>query len=168
MRDGGLICKKREKGRTWFRSNPECPVGAELQSLVSKLAARSPGGETILVVEDQPATAQITKILLESWGYIVLEAHGAQQALDVFELKNGEIDLLLTDVIMPGRSGAELAAELWRRKPDLRVVFMSGYPSHELSRTDAAFLAKPFTPASLSKMIRTQLEGAEPVRPGSL
>ena len=81
-----------------------------------KLTSAS-GGETILVVEDTTATAQITRILLESWGYRALEAHTAAEALDLFDAHAGEIQLVLTDVMMPQMSGPQLASELRRRNP---------------------------------------------------
>ena len=158
LREAGLIREKMEGGRPWFQADPSCSVHAELQSIVTKLTAQAEGAETILVVEDQPATAQITRILLESWGYRVLEAHSGEDAIRLFANDGDCIHLLLTDVIMPGITGPELAGELARMKPDLRVVFMSGYPSDQLNHPGAAFLPKPFNPASLSRMIRKELD----------
>jgi len=163
LREGGLIRERRdEAGHNWFQAEPASPVFEELKAIVSKLASRSQGGETILVVEDQPATAQITRILLESWGYHVLEAHGGIEAIAIFEQNGDTIHLLLTDIIMPGVNGIELARELVRRSPRLRVVYMSGYPSEEWKGDGAAFLAKPFNPASLSKAIRKELDRTGP------
>ena len=161
LRESGLVRDRRDGDRVCFQPDPACPVYAELQSIVSKLTRRSPGGETILVVEDQPATAQITRILLESWGYSVLEAHGGDEAVRIFERRHGEVLLLLTDVSMPGMNGPELARELRRRKPELGVVFMSGYPNEEAAHLDAVFLPKPFNPASLSQMVRKALDRAK-------
>lgn len=158
LRNGGVLSQKEDDGRLLFRADNSCPVFTELQAILSKLTQATGAGETILVVEDQPATAQITRILLESWGYSVLEAHNATEALNAFEQKDGKIHLLLTDVLMPGMSGPQLAHELLRRIPDLRVVFMSGAPSEELVSWNCAFLPKPFNPASLSKMIRRELD----------
>jgi CheY-like chemotaxis protein len=159
FRDGGLVREKHDDGRVWFQPDPACCVFAELRVMLGKLTAQTGGGETILVVEDQPATAQITRILLESWGYRVLEAHAAKEAMDIFEQQAAEIRLLLTDVIMPELTGPQLADALVQRKPGLCVVFMSGYPADELAqRENTAFLPKPFNPASLSKMVRKQLD----------
>jgi CheY-like chemotaxis protein len=129
-----------------------------MQSIFTKLTAQTDGAETILVVEDQPATAQITRILLESWGYKVFEAHCGEEALRMFGSVADGIHLVLTDVIMPGMTGPQLAAELTRMKPDLRVVFMSGYPNDQLNGPGVAFLPKPFNPSSLSRMIRKVLD----------
>jgi CheY-like chemotaxis protein len=158
FRDSGIVRKTYEAARTWFQPDPGCPVYAEVQSIVHKTTRGSDERETILVVDDQPATTRITCILLESWGYRVLEAPGAREALGVFEQHEGEIHLLLTDVIMPGMTGTQLASELMRRKPGLRVVFMSGYPAHETFPPGTAFLPKPFNPAGLSRTIRRELD----------
>jgi len=159
LREGGMIREKQdEDGPNAYRADPECPIFDELRSIVAKLAPKSRSSQTILVVEDQPATAQITRILLESWGYRVLEARGGVEALGIYDQCDGAIDLLLTDVIMPGMNGPQLAEELLNRNPELRIVYMSGYPSDELKDRANAFLPKPFNPASLSKMIRKELD----------
>ena len=109
LRDAGIVREKLEGGRPWFQPDPACPVFEELRAIVTKLTP-SLDAETILVVEDQPATAQITRILLESWGYRVLEAHCAEEALSVFTSHAEAIHLVLTDVIMPGLNGTQLAS----------------------------------------------------------
>jgi CheY-like chemotaxis protein len=162
LRQAGILHEKTEGGRAWFQPDPDCPVFAELQSLFSKLSPRANRSETIMVVEDQRATAQITRILLESWGYRVFEAHDAREALCLFEQHGDGVHLVLTDMIMPGLSGTQLAAELVRRKPGLRIVFMSGYTNEVLNEADGAFLPKPFNPGSLSRMIRRELDRPVP------
>src|SRR5947209_6897487 len=99
MREGGLIRQKAEGGRPWFQADTGSPVFADVQSIVTKLTATTNGAETILIVEDQPATAQITRILLESWGYHALEAHSCDEAAEMFERNVEAIQLMLTDVI---------------------------------------------------------------------
>lgn len=158
LRNGGVICQRDADGRTAFRANRASPIFAELEAILSKLSDNASSGETILIVEDQPATAQITRILLESWGYRVLETHSGAEALELFRQKGDDIQLLLTDVSMPGLTGPQLADELLNRRPALRVVFMSGNPWEEFSGRKCAFLPKPFNPASLSRMIRSELD----------
>jgi CheY-like chemotaxis protein len=160
LRDAGLISEKSDGGRELFQPNPACPVYAELQAIVTKLTSRTNAAETILIIEDQEATAQITRILLESWGYRVFEAHSGAEALEIFKKDGDAIQLVLTDVIMPGMSGPQIAGELVRQNPGLRVAYMSGYPSDTLNQLDAAFLPKPFNPHSLSRMIRRELDRA--------
>jgi len=82
---GGVARSRRDSGRQQFQPDPGCPVYGELQSLVTKLAPSAAPAETILVVEDQQATAQITRILLESWGYRVFEVHSGPEALVLFD-----------------------------------------------------------------------------------
>jgi CheY-like chemotaxis protein len=159
LKECGLICEKSNNGgHPRFQADPSCPVFAELQSIMTKLGARNlAGAETILIVEDQAATAQITRILLESWGYRVLETHGGAQALRAFDEQHGNVNLVLTDVQMPEMTGPQLAGELQRRKPGLPVIFMSGYPGEDLA-PDCAFLPKPFNPAGLSRAVRRELD----------
>jgi CheY-like chemotaxis protein len=158
LRESGIVREDRTPGKHLFQANPECQIFTELQAIVTKLTA-SAGGETILVVEDTAATAQITRILLESWGYRALEAHTPTEALDLFEAYGGHVHLLLTDIQMPQMSGPQLADELRRRNPDLRIVFMSGYPDTDTMELNEAFLAKPFNPTGLSQTVRRALDG---------
>ncbi|MBV9742264.1 MAG: response regulator [Acidobacteriia bacterium] len=156
----GIVRAKTIAGNVLLQPEPASPVFSELRSIVAKLAPRQPLGasdETILVVEDQPATARITRILLESWGYSVLEARGSSEAVSIFDKHSHTIRLLLADVMIPEMTGPELADELVRRNPDLRVVFMSGSASDEVNRRGSPFLSKPFNPASLSRVIREEL-----------
>ena len=158
FREAGLIREKADGGRPWFQPNPACPVFDEMQAIVTKLTSQTHAAETILIIEDQAATAQITRILLESWGYRVFEAHSGAEALEIFKQDGDSIELVLTDVVMPGMSGPQIASELVRLRPGLRVAYMSGYPSDQLNQLDAAFLPKPFNPQSLSRMIRRELD----------
>jgi CheY-like chemotaxis protein len=158
LRNAGIVREKTDNGRTWVQADPNCPVFPELQSLVRKLHPRGERFETILIVDDQAATARITRILLESWGYRVIEAHCGADALTLFDQHRDTIQLVLTDMMMPGLPGPQLADELLRRKPSLRIVFMSGHHDDFPGGPGAAFLAKPFNPTSLSRTIRRELD----------
>lgn len=165
LRKGGIVRGKTFAGNLLLQPDPLSPVFVELRSIVRKLSeglSFSGEAETILVVEDQAATARITRILLESWGYRVLEARGAREAVGLFEQHSGKVVLLLADVLMPDMSGPQLANILKERKPELRVVFMSGSFSDEVQRTGAPFLSKPFNPASLSRIVRAELDLSKP------
>jgi signal transduction histidine kinase/HAMP domain-containing protein/ActR/RegA family two-component response regulator len=128
------------------------------------------GEETILVVEDEPVLRDMANLILCDAGYKVLEAATGAEALEVWERHQGEIHLLLTDMVMPeGMSGMELAQRLLSARPDLKIIFASGYSMDDLD-TDfirdghAVFLQKPYTHITLSKAVRDCLDGqAAPV-----
>lgn len=129
------------------------------------------GSETILLVEDEVPVRSVTRQLLERNGYTVLEAADGPAALALIDGGSGgrHIDLLLTDVIMPGMSGRELAVELRARRPDLRVLYMSGYTDdavvrHGMLEPGLAYLEKPFRPATLLRKVREVLQ-QEPTNP---
>jgi two-component system NtrC family sensor kinase len=134
-------------------------------TLVSRIAG---GTETILVVEDEAALRNAARLALEHFGYHVITACSGMDALKVWEGRGDQIDLLLTDMVMPdGLSGRELAARLQGEKPGLKVLFSSGY-TREFSDSDFSsnpglhFLPKPYTPQKLAAAVRACLE-SEPV-----
>jgi len=121
------------------------------------------GDETILVVEDDAAVRTLTRRFLEQRGYTVLEAGSDEQALDLWCKHPGTINLLVTDVVMPDMSGAELARRLTLACPELKVLYISGYTGdailrHGLSEGREALLAKPFTAAALAARVRAVLD----------
>jgi two-component system cell cycle sensor histidine kinase/response regulator CckA len=127
-----------------------------LQSPPVKPARRS---ETILLVEDEAPVREITTLLLVSLGYQVKEASSGEEALRLAQGNRKKIDLLMTDVLMPGMSGSELAEVLRARDAGLKVLFLSGHSRdtvvrHGVMRTEVAFLQKPFTLDALSKKLR--------------
>ena len=157
----GEILRSRGDGpAVEYQANPTCPFYAEIQAMMAKAATRDtpPGSETILVVDDQPATLKVARILLESFGYHVLAAANAQEAMILFRQHQERIRLLLTDVVMPDINGPQLVQRLLRINPELRVIYMSGYPNEELSQQGVPFLPKPFNPAGLSKAVREALD----------
>jgi len=122
-------------------------------------------GETILIVEDEDALRRLAKSILEELGYTVLTATDGIDAIEVDEDCEGRIDLLLADVVMPGLDGIGAAKAIVQRRPDIKVVFMSGYPSRgDLSRGDlprgVPLLEKPFNAYSLARTLREALDGA--------
>ena len=116
---------------------------------------------TVLVVDDADEICDLAKRLLERQGYSVLVATNGDDAVRLFE-RHGSIDLLLTDVVMPGVSGPELRQQLVTRQPTLKVVFMSGYSDQAIANyglnPGAAVLAKPFTSAALGQKIQETLD----------
>jgi two-component system, cell cycle sensor histidine kinase and response regulator CckA len=127
-------------------------------------AGASPRGhETILLVEDEPDLRELALEILAMHGYVVLEAAEAGEALRLGDGHTGRIDLLLTDVIMPGMSGRELAVQLTARRPGLRVLYMSGYTAdamakHGVLAPEIMFLQKPYSPAALAHKVREVLD----------
>ena len=121
------------------------------------------GTETVLVVEDEPAVLSLSRRALEAQGYIVLAATDAPAAMRIVERHGGTIHLLLTDVVMPGLSGQELADQLASRRPGIRVLYMSGYPGdavvqHGTLPSGSPFLQKPFSPDHLARKVRDVLD----------
>jgi CheY-like chemotaxis protein len=119
-----------------------------LEKSTQDLADTLRGTETILLVEDAEALRELTRSLLAENGYTVLEAGDAENAIEIARKYNGPIHLLLTDMVMPGMNGRMLADKLASIRPEMRVVFMSGYTgfTHSgLIDSDLILLPKPFT-----------------------
>ncbi len=121
-------------------------------------SSTQPPNRTILLVEDEDAVREVTRCVLESAGYLVLEASSAEQAMAIFRRFEGSISLLLTDVVMPSMSGDELALRLKAMHPGFVTLFMSGYSGHTGSlRANLCppdyYLQKPFSiPMLLSRV----------------
>jgi signal transduction histidine kinase/ActR/RegA family two-component response regulator len=124
------------------------------------------GTETILVVEDEASVLAMGKLILQDCGYRILEAASGVEALNIWRRHQHEIDLLLTDMIMPrGISGIDLAQRLWVEKPELKVIFTSGYcvdqfDTELIQNGAASFLQKPYTRLTLAKAVRERLDPA--------
>ena len=124
----------------------------------------SRGDETVLVVEDQETVRRLARRILEAYGYKVLEAGGGTEACAIASSHPGDIDLLLTDVVMPGMDGRALSEQLRMLRPYLRVILMSGYAADVIAPRDAvasglAYLQKPFNPEDLATKVREILDG---------
>ncbi len=123
------------------------------------------GHETIMVVEDEPVLRQMVCEILRQYRYQVVEAGSGVEALRVWDEFDGEVDLLLTDMVMPeGMTGRELACQLKKRKPELKVIYSSGYSpdsnGRDLGQSDTVFLAKPYLPPQLARTVRQSLDSA--------
>jgi two-component system cell cycle sensor histidine kinase/response regulator CckA len=134
--------------------------------------ATDPGGgaETVLLVEDEAVVRAVIAEILEEAGYTVLPAANGREAFELAGTFPGPIDVLLTDWIMPEMGGPEIAERLREKRPELRVVFMSGYAEgdavlDQLERGAAAFLPKPFSAADLARLLRHVLEGTPAAPP---
>jgi PAS domain S-box-containing protein len=163
---------KQSAGYVWAYSEPErgttfkvyLPLDTESKPMaLTPRAPASATGETVLLVEDDPGVRQMTSRTLQGYGYGVVEASGSHQALGVAERDDGSIDLLITDVILPGMDGPELARRVTELRPDLPVLFISGYTDADIVRRgllDAGqpFLQKPFTPEALAAEVAELLK----------
>lgn len=124
--------------------------------------------ETVLVVDDEISDLETMQKLLSEQGYTVLHAQDYPEAFALFERHNRDIDLLLTDISLPGRNGCDLAKALLRLKPHLKVLFVSGHAGAEICRfydipkSDLHFFRKPLKPAALLSRVRQVLNSTEP------
>jgi PAS domain S-box-containing protein len=164
---------KQSDGYVWVYSEPGRGttfklyfprVGERAEALPSpREAARLTGTETILLAEDDAMVRPLAKGLLDKLGYTVLEADNAERALAVARAHAGPIHLLVTDVVMPGASGRELARRLAETRPETQVLYVSGYTDdaivhHGMLEPGLHFLQKPFTPATLARKVREVLD----------
>ncbi|HEY6057167.1 MAG TPA: PAS domain S-box protein, partial [Candidatus Limnocylindrales bacterium] len=162
---------RQSGGHIWLYSEPGRGTTFKLYfpfvaSGVVEEAAPSPpavgGDETILLVEDEDTVRDIASVVLERGGYRVLAAIDGREAIAVEQSFRGQIDLLVTDVVMPGMSGPDLARRIKARRPGLRALFLSGYTEDMIGGQEDldvgdAFLGKPFTPDSLARKVRDVL-----------
>lgn len=165
---------KQSGGHIWVYSEPDhgttfkvyLPQVEESMTglLESGVRTEAPRGqETILLVEDETSVRELSRMILTQNGYTILEAGSGAEALQISEQHSGPIHLLLTDVVMPGMNGRELANRLVLRYPQMKVLFMSGYTDnaivhHGVLDSDATFLQKPFTPKALANRVRQVLD----------
>ena len=140
-------------------------VESELPPTVSeKKNERVRGGkETILIVEDENQVRAVASEVLESIGYQIFEAANGIEAMAMLEKKNFQFDLVITDVIMPGMGGQELAENILKIKPDFKILFTSGYTDHKIDKSGrlingANFLHKPYSISDLSQKVRELIE----------
>ena len=152
------------EGTTFFVYLPRVEGEAE-QKDSSETAAEKPatGTETILLVEDDESVRELASEILAINGYTVVEAHNGVEALVIYKEKRDEIDMLVTDVVMPQMGGKELAEKLAEGAPELKVLFLSGYTSTAIVEqgildADTNFLQKPFTPAAFAGKVRALLD----------
>jgi two-component system, cell cycle sensor histidine kinase and response regulator CckA len=154
------VLSERQRGTTFRIYLPELPPSTDAVEPIAALNETLTGGnETILLVEDQPQIKELSCRMLREQGYQVLGTTDARQALEICGHHPGPIHLLITDMVMPRMGGAELAQAARRLRPDMRVLYMSGYTDSSAvhSGERVPFLQKPFTPHDLSRRVREAL-----------
>ncbi len=163
IQSGGGVTVRSEVGRgTSFMVYLPQADAAETVEAPPPIERARPGIQTVLVVEDAEGLGDLTKRLLERQGYTVLLAANADEALLLFETHR-PIDVLLTDVVMPGASGPDLVSQLVERYPALKVIYMSGYTDdaivhHGVIGPGIVFLHKPFSSETLGQKLREVLD----------
>ncbi len=172
---GGHIWLYSEPGRgTTFKLYfPRAAAPLHGEGLRQQAPVSGRGSETILLVEDERSVREITRRVLVRKGYRVLVAAEGQAALAISDSQPGRIDLLITDVVMPGIGGRALAEQIQARRPDIRTLFISGYTEDAIVRqgvldANVAFLAKPFAPEALARAVRNVLTAPQGTRIRSL
>jgi two-component system, cell cycle sensor histidine kinase and response regulator CckA len=163
---------KQSGGYIWVYSEPGQGTTFKLYFPATRAAAErlpmraddgaSASGQAVLVVEDEPLIRSNVCECLQHLGYRMLEAESGAAALRLCKQLHGQVDLVLTDLVMAGQNGRDLATELRQLYPGIRVLFMSGYTEDSASRRDilqpgSPFLPKPFSVADLAKAVREAL-----------
>ena len=160
-KSGGFVTVKSELGRgtTFDVYFPEAGEQAQPAAERSPERVASRGSGTVLVVEDEDALRGLARESLKLHGYQVLEASNGVQALELFGRYGKNIDLTITDVVMPQMSGVELVERLQQAAPQMRVLFMSGYSDRvdEIAKSNIPLLQKPFSPEQLLQAVAEML-----------
>ena len=163
---------KQSDGYIWLYSEPGIGTTVkvylpESDGEASRSEAAAPAevasGETILVVEDEPVVRRLARMALEEVGYSVVEASDGGDALALLRRDGSAVQLVLSDVVMPGMGGQELARILRDHRPELPLLFMSGYQGEDVTdrgllEPGAAFIQKPFAPHELARRVRALLD----------
>jgi signal transduction histidine kinase len=163
---GGAIWPYSEPGQgTTFKiCLPRSDAIVDSDEVIVVSVEQLQGTETILLAEDEDEVRDLTRTVLQKRGYTVLDACNGNEALAICKHHRGPVHLLLTDVVMPGMGGCELAQKLATARPETKVLYMSGHADdamirHGLLSSDIFFLPKPFTPNILAHKVREVLEG---------
>jgi two-component system cell cycle sensor histidine kinase/response regulator CckA len=156
------VASEPGKGTTFKVYLPRTDAQADASPSQPPAAEGGRGSETILLVEDDEQVRAVAKGILRRSGYTVLEAPGAGEALLVVEQYGARINLLVTDVVLPRMNGPQLVERVRASRPDIKVLFMSGYTDeaiiqHGILDSGVTFLQKPITPDTLTRKVREAL-----------
>ncbi len=162
--DGYIYAYSEQNGGTTFKIYlPASKKIAEEEESKHTAKALSQGNETILIVDDNTSICQLIVETLKPLGYKCLQAASGKDAIDLLREYDGEVHLLLTDVVMPAMSGKELAETIRKERPEIKVIFMSGYTEniiahHGVLEEGINYISKPITPVALTQKIRSVLQ----------
>jgi CheY-like chemotaxis protein len=163
MHNGAIIVSSEpEKGSVFKVYFPAISNTALVEDKGELLKKPIGHGERILLVEDESFLLKSLALMLSKSNYLVFQAKNAKEAIDIFEKESGEIDLVFTDVVLPGRSGVQLVEELLIKKPELKVIFTSGYLDIEsqwpfIQKGGYGFFQKPYDQLDLLMTINETL-----------
>jgi len=162
---GHIAVTSAPRAGTTFRIHlPRVDAPVDTSRAKRVVSVPAPGTETVLVAEDEGMVRVLIRKVLEQAGYTVLLASGGAEALQLAQRHSGPIQLLVSDVVMPGMSGRELARRLLELRPDTKVLYLSGYADDAVERhgvldPGTAFMQKPFNPGALASRVREVLDG---------
>ena len=156
-----MVYSEEDHGTTFKVYLPMVEVPEELAASETRLAGMR-GSETVLLCEDEEHIRKLVETMLTRQGYRVLSAETPEQAVEIARRHEGDVALLLTDIVMPQKSGFDLAREIRELRPDIKLLLMSGYTDNRVSNSwmldsGTPFLQKPFTAASLTRKVREAL-----------
>jgi PAS domain S-box-containing protein len=147
------------EGTTFSIYLPQAPARSQPPDRLQPPTTQMGGDERILVVEDEELVRRLASQVLRRHGYRVLEASGSEEALEQLQSEGCTVDLLLTDMVMPGQPGSTLADQVAERHPHIRVLYMSGYSEDpDLVGPETPLVQKPFSPEGLLQAVRTMLD----------
>ncbi len=165
LSDGAILCDSELGQGTQFTILlPVATAGADVVELATVGLAQAPSGssEVVLLVEDEDGVRRLARKILERLGYVVLEAKNGREALSVIETHRVAVDILVSDVVMPGFGGRQLAERALALRPGLKMLFMSGHTEDAILKEGVSrgtpFLSKPFTPSELAHKVREVLD----------
>ncbi len=168
MQNGGIVDAQSGIGRgtTVSLHIPSYTGSGPVEEKTVFAHAQKGGGETVLLVEDELTLLRMGRRMLETFGYRVLAAGGAEEAMALAAGHQGEIHLLLTDVLMPGMDGKELSKRLLASRPDMKCLFISGHTADTMARQGIIdmgtnFIQKPFKLHDFAAAVRAALDSAE-------
>ena len=158
-----FVYSEKNKGTTFKIYFPASNKTAENGESSSGYGALSHGNETILIVDDNPSTCQLIADILKPFGFNCLLATSAKEALDIIHKYDGEVHILLTDVVMPYMNGRKLAETVKKEKPNIKIIFMSGYTENVITQNGVLekgihYISQPITPIALIQKIKSVLQ----------